>query len=279
MIKEITDNFTCVPIYRKVSEKINAYARISRHNECSGILLSPIGLTDGIVHNAILAPNQKTSPSSAEADSGEIKDLVSKLGYRLIGKWHSHGDLRVCHSGKDDILRDTIMTSVAGDNSEVSYEQIPACNIVIDREVIITSKNLKRVFKLRPKDKKLSFKLTYSNNRPIILVELEDEKTGNLERLLINDARKELALENWGGVIESYNPAFLASSGVYYSLVTNFRLERYAELGLITNCRFCGLSERILKNAKIKIIDGGEDFKEEDLIKEFEEKVQGFKKW
>ena len=91
-------------------EKAYAYARLAcgiagRSIECGGYLITPKNIRDRIVRDTFLAKNQDVSGGLFTIEAEDVIKAgreINARGYRVLGWWHSHGNLQTFFSDTDN---------------------------------------------------------------------------------------------------------------------------------------------------------------------------------
>jgi proteasome lid subunit RPN8/RPN11 len=90
-----------VKVDLKIWQKMFAYGRASKPNECIGYLIGTkekdcIKITD------VFLPNQEVSAGTCDAKVDKVlTDFMALNGEHMIGWWHSHNTMGCFHSGTD----------------------------------------------------------------------------------------------------------------------------------------------------------------------------------
>jgi proteasome lid subunit RPN8/RPN11 len=271
-LEEITEQFTCLPITNNTIKKIDNYAKIVGSSECYGFLVSPIDSNDGIVYDAMLAPNQEVSAGHARI-GGEAaamaKEEIESKNYKALGFWHSHGNFDTFHSQTDDNNMEHLMLSFARDTEE--------------KEKIIpegyTEKDGKLIFRVGQKEivvaqEKEDIRYLHGYNEGVyseLLIGMERDG-----KFFINDGNKRIYLDNAKNInVSENNGRTLKSLGIAYSIVVNNKGKHFAQIGISKWCDSCERLETKTNEAELKMIKVENDinFKKEDLKNEIKEKI------
>jgi proteasome lid subunit RPN8/RPN11 len=275
-----TNNFSYLPITQKALEKVKTYAKIADRTECYGFLLSPIGAEDGIVYDAILAPNQEVSSTHAHLDpraAAQAKQEIENKGYKAIGFWHSHSNFNTFHSGTDDRNMERLLLSLSGNMEEKKKIQVKDGYSIEDNEIVVRRQGIE--FKIELSNRDTSFQ-----NKPVkdIYSELVFGMTKNNELFLNLNKLNRLTAKNPKNIkIRENHTETLETIGAAYSLVVNNNGNYYAEIGVTKWCNICEkLDTKINKSVSLNLISVRDDieFKKSDLEKEAQEKIIGFRK-
>jgi len=280
-LKEKTRDFKEIPITKGAFEKIKTYAKISGADECYGFLLTPLEKFDGVIYNAILAPDQRVSMGSAGI-SGEAaayaKAEIKNLGYKPIGFWHSHGSMSPFHSGTDNKNMENLLLSLAsnveekyfGDRKE-GYD-VEGNDLVFRRgslEVKLSLVDGDFSFDVKPVQEDYFQTIAECNSKPQLVI------TQN-QMVVINDNGKRLMVKNPCSIQLRQNTGkTIRNLGVAYSIVVNRRGEHYAQIGISKWCNSCERLETEVSEAKLNVLDPEQDisFTKRELETEFGLKV------
>lgn len=279
-----TKNYEKIPITKNTLKKIQSYAKISGSNECYGFLISPLNVMDGVVYNAILAPDQKVSGGTAKIDgraAAIAKVEIKNMGYKPIGFWHSHGSMAPWHSGTDDKNMDRRLLSFAANTEVQERTEAKEGYDIENNELIYRRENLElRVglengnfdFSVKPVNKEYFQKTQEDESDPLLVI------TKKLN-LIINDQGKRLMTKNPCSIkIGECVGKTIKNTGIGYSIVTNHHGKIFAEIGTSKWCNVCERLETKVSEAKLDIltIENDLEFTIENLKTEFKTKVKGF---
>ncbi|MEI7718388.1 MAG: Mov34/MPN/PAD-1 family protein [archaeon] len=146
------DKFDALQISEGVYNKAFVYASVvcevsnNDGTEIGGYLITPKGSKDRIARGIYLTPNQFVG-------SGEIKiapeDVITSgreidaMGYKVLGWWHSHGDLETFHSGIDVDNQMTVLNAIASSNyvTERRERENPEITLVGNKIVVTDPKH------------------------------------------------------------------------------------------------------------------------------------------
>ncbi len=126
--------------------------------ECGGYLLAKKNENNRIVTDVILANGQDVSSGTFEISGNFViaagKEIDS-LGYKVLGWWHSHGELQTFFSSIDKQGQLTVLNGIAGTNyilktkrqeiEELEYFYEPETNLI----TIIDKKNPERRYEFK----------------------------------------------------------------------------------------------------------------------------------
>ena len=105
-------------------EKAYAYARLAvqkarRTIECGGYLIAPKGAQDRIATDSFLARNQDVSEGLFTIEAEDVIKAgkeINEMGYKVLGWWHSHGNLETFFSPTDDNGQRTVLNEICAFN-------------------------------------------------------------------------------------------------------------------------------------------------------------------
>jgi len=115
-----------VYIARSALDEINAYAEIAseesrscmgKSTECYGYLTTPKARRERIATSSFFPYNQDVSSAHVEIPEGSVisaSEEIRKMGYRVLGFWHSHGDMNPFHSETDNENLLSILNRISG---------------------------------------------------------------------------------------------------------------------------------------------------------------------
>jgi len=280
-LQERTKDFKEIPITKGAFEKLKEYARISGSQECYGFLLTPQNKFDGVIYNAILAPNQKVSGASAGI-TGEAaayaKAEIKNLGYKAIGFWHSHGTMNPHHSPTDDANMKHLLLSLASNVEEKYFAERKEGLDIEGNDLVFRRGNLELKVSLTDEDFSCDIKpirenyfqtIEECNSKPLILI------TEN-QTLIINDKKLRVMAKNPCSVqLKQNNGKTLGNVGVAYSIVFNKYGKHYEQIGISRWCNNCENLETEVSEARLNLSIPEQDisFRKSELEEEFREKI------
>ena len=111
-------------------EKAYTYARLAVKKargtiECGGYLIAPREAVDRIATDAFLARNQDVSSGLFTIEAEEVIKAgreINEMGYRVLGWWHSHGNLQTFFSDTDNRGQRTVLNEI-GSFNYVTYRE------------------------------------------------------------------------------------------------------------------------------------------------------------
>lgn len=107
-IDQAKEYLRTVRITNEAFKKINLYHAIVRDimgtpYECSGLSLNKSGRQDNIARDAMLIRGQDIGlAQDTNQDLTEAYSTVIEKGFKVVGPWHSHGNIEPFHSGTDE---------------------------------------------------------------------------------------------------------------------------------------------------------------------------------
>lgn len=227
-------------------EKARAYARLAvqkarRTIECGGYLIAPKYVQDRTATDAFLARNQDVREGLFTIEAEDVIKAgreINGRGYRVLGWWHSHGNLRTFFSPTDNGGQRTVLNEISAFN-------------------YITQRDEKEVgnLEVRAEDGKI---VMFDRRSPGRKYEIEVD--GNPTKISI--AALKLQQEK--------------RIGFAYGLVVNTgNRESYAEIATRDLCGFCRNSEDKSVQVDITLFDAGKfDIDEDALMAEIKERVK-----
>lgn len=243
-------------ITKSALAKANAYARLARdvleeNVECYGYLISPKNVKDRIVRDVYLASHQEVSSAEVKIDGESVIEAgrtIDRMGYKVLGWWHSHAAYSTFHSTTDDENMMKVLNAIAPTNYITIHKQIPL---------------LSGDLKVRKKGADLE---VYVAQHPSENLKLH---LGS-DKFDVGDAE----------VVKRVTARLPVNIGFAYSIVVNARGDKpYCEIATRHSCDFCDQSEDKSVEARLRIVDRGElKVDEEELHREIKLKLQKRKK-
>ncbi|MBI2045367.1 Mov34/MPN/PAD-1 family protein [Candidatus Pacearchaeota archaeon] len=229
-------------------EKAYAYARLAvqkagRTMECGGYLIAPKDARDRIATDSFLAKNQDVSGGLFTIEAEDVIKAgreINEIGCRVLGWWHSHGNLETFFSAADDNGQRTVLNEISAFNYITQSEEKEIGNLEV------RTKNGKIViFDRRNPERKYEIEVDGNKNKiSIAKLRLQQEKR----------------------------------TGFAYGLVVNNRKikkEPYAEIATRDLCGFCRNSRDKSVPVNITLFDAGKFKIDEDaLMAEIEDRVR-----
>lgn len=242
------NNLNSLRITKYAFEKAYAYARLAcdiakESIECGGYLIAPKGAKDRIATDSFLAKNQDVSAGLFTIKAEDVIKAgreIDEIGYKVLGWWHSHGDLETFFSSIDDGGQMTVLNEI----SAINY---------------ITRRERKNIDNLIVQDK---------GGRIVMFDKSSPERKYEIE---FNGNPAELSIANLKLQLEK-------KIGFAYGLVVNVmgsKREPYAEIATREMCGFCRNSKDTSVPVNIKLYENGEFVIDDDsLRKEIKERVK-----
>src|SRR3989344_3080108 len=243
--------FSNVYISRGALKKAFAYARLvcdvyGEKVECYGYLINPKDKKDRIVRDIYLAPEQDVSSSGVKIMGESVIESgrdIDKMGYKILGWWHSDASFDTFHSGTDDENMLSVLNSIAPINYRVRYHRKRLLNGNLGTKI---SENSIEIFEKDKRNKKLILNLSEGN--------------GELKRF----------------IADSLVHNMQSRTGFAYSIVVNaLGSKPYAEIATRNLCNLCYSEQDESKEAGLRIVRVNDDisFNEKTLKKEIKEKI------
>jgi len=125
-------------------QKINNISKfvsdtVGEDYECVGLLVNDQNKDDDVARDVILIPRQNVTYIKGRFGNGNVQEVYKATydqGKKIIGMFHSHGSIGVCHSSDDDNTLEYIL----GKNIE-HYEDNTAVSIVINNKTYANDKS------------------------------------------------------------------------------------------------------------------------------------------
>lgn len=144
--KDLGHGLDSIHITSYAYEKAFAYARLvvkeaKGSMECGGYLITPKDSKDRIVTDAFLARNQDVSAGLYTLNAEDVIKAgreINDLGYKVLGWWHSHGNMATFFSQTDDDGQRTMLNEIGAFN----YITLPSEKKIENLEVLSDNGNL-----------------------------------------------------------------------------------------------------------------------------------------
>jgi len=238
-------------ITRSALNKANTYARLvcdvlEKSAECYGYLISPRGIKDRLVRDVYLAPNQVSSCDvkvSGEEVISAGRD-IDKMGYKVLGWWHSHADFDPFHSGTDDENMMKVLNAIAATNFVTTYRPMP----LMSGELGVRRRGTNvEIYEVNNPHKK--FRLNLSS---------EEFKARDL------------------GIVKSLVADMPARVGFAYSIVVNARGDKpYCEVATRDFCGLCYGGEERSVESRLRVINRDAfEIDEIQIARDIEKKIK-----
>lgn len=259
-------------ITRYAFEKAYAYAKLAvqkagRTIECGGYLIAPKSAQDRIATDSFLAKNQDVSDGLFTINAEDVIIAgreIDKMGYKVLGWWHSHGKLRTFFSITDDSGQITVLNEIGAINyiAQKDEKEIGNLEVITEGRKII-------MFDRRSPERKYE-------------IEVKDPKDISIERLKFHQ-EKRIGFA-YGLVVNVPGPWDWDSKSWrkkerknMTNLIdnTDYQKRPYAEIATRDLCGYCKNSMDKSVVVDISILDSG-DFKidEATLMAEIEDRVR-----
>lgn len=239
-------------ITKSALKKAYTYARLAcdvlkESVECYGYLITPKNLADRVAREVYLAPNQEVGAAEVKLEGESVIKSgreIDKMGYRVLGWWHSHADFEPFHSGTDDENMMKILNAIAPINFVATNRQMP----LMSGEI-----------KVRRRGNGIELYDAHNPNKAFRL---------NLDSENFN--KKDL------GIVKSITANLPVRVGFAYSVVVNAAGSKpYCE---IATKDFCGLcysgEERSTKSRLIVLNQNPFEIDEKQIVKDIKKKIK-----
>lgn len=216
--------------------------------ECYGYLITPKEVTNRVVRDVYLAPNQKVSSAGVEVSGKNVIKAgreIDKLDYKVLGWWHSHADFGTFHSITDDENMMKILNAIAPINYVIQHKQIPLFSGKLG---------------IRRRGNSLEI---YDKNNPTKKINLDILKGEHFNS-------KELAS------IQGIRVNIPIRVGFAYSIVVNANGDKpYCEIATKNFCDLCNSENEKSKQVRLRVVDGPRvKINKREMIKEIKKKIQ-----
>ncbi|MEK6974614.1 MAG: Mov34/MPN/PAD-1 family protein [Nanoarchaeota archaeon] len=228
-------------------EKAYAYARLAVKKargtiECGGYLIAPRNAQDRIATDSFLAKNQDVSAGLFIIKAEDVIKAgreIDEMGYRVLGWWHSHGNLETFFSLTDDNGQRTVLNEIGAFNYVTQSEEKEIGNLEVrtknGRVVMFDRRNPERRYEIE----------THRSTSKL-----------SIAKLILQQEKR---------------------IGFAYGLVVNNRKvekEPYAEIATRDLCGFCKNSKDKSIPVDITLFDSGKfEIDEDALMAEIEARV------
>jgi len=235
-------------VTQQVLDKAFTYAKLTceisknKGTECVGYLIAPKGVNDRIARDAFLARDQVVRAGHLRLEPEDVIKAgreIDERGYKVLGWWHSHGDLQTFHSHID------------ADNQMTVLNEIAPFNYIVERT-----------------EREIDDLETEIEDGKIILI---DKKHPSRRYEIETDDASGLSVAKLRFTEEN-------RIGFAYSLVVNKKVDvkkPYAEIATREYCHRCNRSRDISRVVGIKLFDDPTlVYDEEQMRDEIDEKVK-----
>ncbi|MEI7718394.1 MAG: Mov34/MPN/PAD-1 family protein [archaeon] len=116
------DNFQDLHITEAAYNKAFIYAKLvceiagGSGTEMIGYLITPKGSTDRVARGVYVAPNQTAGSADVKIEPEDVITSgreIDAMGCKVVGWWHSHGDMSTFHSGTDVANQMTVLNAIS----------------------------------------------------------------------------------------------------------------------------------------------------------------------
>ena len=290
-VKQInTDLLEEVYITRSTYDKAFAYAKlvckVSKNpgTEIVGYLITPKEARDRIARDAYLVKGQLAGPGEIKINPEDVikagREIDAK-GYRVLGWWHSHGDLETFHSAIDKDNQMTILNAIA------------PFNYITEREEEIIDRNLKvciehgRLILFDKNNRGVRYEIETEDASKIAIARMrliEERRIGFAYSLVVHGSEERkygiptshFNIGRFLGNMTGFNSQPALPQQPVLPLITPESRERkpYAEIATRRYCHGCKDSRDTSGRADILLYEGDKiEIDEDRLRKEITEKV------
>jgi len=138
----VNNGLDSIHITEYAFEKAHAYARLAVKKakgtiECGGYLIAPRDAQDRTATDSFLAKNQDVSDGLFTIEAEDVIKAgreINEMGYRVLGWWHSHGNLRTFFSATDDNGQRTVLNEIGAFNYVIQNEEKEVGNLEVRAE-------------------------------------------------------------------------------------------------------------------------------------------------
>jgi proteasome lid subunit RPN8/RPN11 len=237
----VSNGLDSLYITKYAFEKAYAYARLAcekarRSIECGGYLIAPKDSKDRIATDSFLANNQDVSDGLFTIEAEDVIKAgreITESGFKVLGWWHSHGNLDTFFSRTDDNGQRTVLNEIGAFNYIIQKDEKEVSNLEIKSE-----------------DGRI---IMFDKRSPERKYEIEID--GNASKISI--AKLKLQQEK--------------KIGFAYGLVVNNRRrkkEPYAEIATRDFCGYCKSSSDKSDIVSVTLFDSGKFSLDEDILME-----------
>ena len=196
--------------------------------ECYGYLITPKDTNDRVARDVYLAANQEASSAGVEVSGQGIIESgreIDKIGFRVLGWWHSHADFDTFHSSTDNKNMLKILNVIAPTNYIVGRREI----LLLNGQVGVRRKGKDvEIYDVNNPDRRITFNPNGEDFDPELLSALSDVKVNMPVRV-----------------------------GFAYSVVVNARRGKpYCEIATKDYCGLCWEGDERSVKSRLRIVDG-----------------------
>jgi len=241
--------FSQVYITKGALKKAYTYAKLAcdvfgQSVECYGYLITPKDKKDRVVRDVYLA-KQEVSAAYVSITGEDVINAgkeIDKMGYKVLGWWHSHANFSTFHSSTDDANMKRVLNAIAPTNQATYYKKIPLGE-----------------GELKAKKKGKSIVLSdQTNPKKKIYLDMPEEDMLNPKDFNLEDVRIEIPVK----------------VGFAYSIVVNACGDpAYSEIATKEFCGTCYNGEEKSRRKRLRLIEEKLEIDKDILKKEVEEKL------
>jgi proteasome lid subunit RPN8/RPN11 len=280
-------------ITKAAYEKAFAYARIISElsgdlgTEITGYLVTPKEAKDRVVRDCYLINGQLAEPAEVKIQPQDIIQAgreIDEMGYRVLGWWHSHGDLKTFHSSIDVENQMTVLNAIAPFNYVIEKADKKLEDLKVYREG-------KDIVLSERRDPGIKYRLTLDENSGLTLANMQiemEKRVGFAYSLVVHGpklkvrvpiVRKKNTKNSLIGFFHSsesdYEPVMVDGRPAFRIEHRDREIKPYAEIATRLNCDFCNEMTEKSRDVDVRVFDKDNiDFDEEELFKEVREKVR-----
>lgn len=190
----ISNGLDTIHITQYAFEKAYAYARLACKKakgsiECGGYLIAPKDSGDRVATDSFLAKNQDVSSGLFTIKAEDVIKAgreINEKGYRVLGWWHSHGNLNTFFSQTDDNGQRTVLNEIGSFNYITQREEKEVKNLEVridDGRVVM--------FDRRSPERKYEIEVGNPGKLSIAKLKLQQERRiGFAYGLVVNNTRR-----------------------------------------------------------------------------------------
>lgn len=268
----VNNGLDTLHITKYAFEKAYAYAKLAVKKaedtiECGGYLIAPKDSQDRIATDSYLAKNQDVSDGLFTINAQDVIKAgreINEMNYRVLGWWHSHGNLRTFFSPTDDNGQKTMLNEIGAINyiTQKQRNEIQGPEVQIRGNKII-------VFDKKNPGKKYEFEIKGNPNKiSISNLGLESEKRiGFAYGLVVNvPGEQDYGLRT---------KRKIKKNKIEDIITGDYPKKPYAEIATRDLCSYCRTSKEESVPVDVTVFENGEfEINEDELMKEIEERVR-----
>jgi len=273
----VNNDLDNIHITKYAFEKAYVYARLACEKargtiECGGYLIAPRQAQDRIATDSFLAKNQDVSSGLFTIEAEDVIKAgreINEMGYKVLGWWHSHGNLGTFFSKTDDNGQRTVLNEISAFNYVTKRDDKEIGNLEVrtedERIVMFDKRNPERRYEIEV-DGDLS-KIS------ITKLKLQQEKRIGFAYGLVVNVPGHWDFD-WRGKNKhrTTKTILLDEKDITKN---NYPRKPYAEIATRDLCGFCKNSEDKSIPVDITLFDTGKvDIDENVLMAEIEDRVK-----